>query len=208
MSQQNEQDKKLSDPRGWVEKYGDYLYNYAFMRLRDKTAAEDAVQETFLAALKARDRWTAQSAEITWFIGILKHKVVDHIRRAVREESVDQIDQLPVEKEGLYHEGARWKGHWIPDRGPTRWGEDPHKELENKEFRKVFMACLEALPGQLSRVFTLYTMQEMATEKVCNILDITATNLRVMLHRTRRQLRRCLEINWIGDKGSKQGMPP
>jgi RNA polymerase sigma-70 factor (TIGR02943 family) len=197
-----------STPREWVSRYGDYLYNYAYMRLRDSTAAEDMVQETFLAALKAHGRRTGEATEITWLIAILKNKIVDYIRKVSRERTQEHIDELPVESEGLYEDSGQWRGHWIPRRGPVAWGGDPSRMVENKQFWEVFERCLAALPRQFARVFTLYVTEEMTTEKVCNILNVTATNLRVMLHRTRRQLRRCLELNWIGSGRTGKGRKP
>ena len=74
----------LSDPERWVELYGDYLFKYALMRLRDAAKAEDAVQETFLAALKGGKTFAGRSAEKSWLVGILKNKVCDHYPKASR----------------------------------------------------------------------------------------------------------------------------
>ena len=60
-----------SDPERWVELHGDYLFKYAMTRLRDPTQAEDAVQETFLAALKGGEAFAGRSAEKSWLVGIL-----------------------------------------------------------------------------------------------------------------------------------------
>ena len=79
----------LSDPERWVELHGDYLFKYAMMRLRDRAQAEDAVQETFLAALKGGKTFAGRSAEKSWLVGILKNKICDYYRRASRETTVD-----------------------------------------------------------------------------------------------------------------------
>ena len=75
----------LDKPETWVDKYGDLLYRYALSRIKDPSTAEDLVQETFLAALKARRTFRGRSSARTWLIAILKHKIVDHIRKRVRE---------------------------------------------------------------------------------------------------------------------------
>ena len=82
----------LSDPEQWVELHGDYLFKYALMRLRDPARAEDAVQETFLAALKGGKRFAGRSAEKSWLVGILKNKIFDHYRKASRETSFTDLD--------------------------------------------------------------------------------------------------------------------
>src|SRR5439155_314666 len=74
-------------PDDWVEAHGDYLFNFATGQLRDASVAEDLVQDTFLAAFKARDRFASQSSERTWLVGILRHKIYDHLRRACRERA-------------------------------------------------------------------------------------------------------------------------
>src|SRR5580704_8755916 len=75
----------LSDPERWVDLHGDYLFKFALARLRDPQQAEDAVQETFLAALKGGRNFAGRSAEKSWLVGILKNKVYDHFRKASRE---------------------------------------------------------------------------------------------------------------------------
>ena len=68
-----------------MELHGDYLFKYALMRLRDPAKAEDAVQETFLAALKGGKSFAGRSAEKSWLVGVLKNKIYDHYRKASRE---------------------------------------------------------------------------------------------------------------------------
>ena len=82
----------LSDPEQWVELHGDYLFRYALMRLRDASKAEDAVQETFLAALRGGRNFAGRSAEKSWLVGILKKKVSDHFRKASRETPFTDLD--------------------------------------------------------------------------------------------------------------------
>src|SRR5450432_1762306 len=91
-SSQRQKPPGLSDPERWVDLHGDYLFTYALMRLRDAARAEDAVQETFLAALKGGKTFAGRSAEKSWLVGILKNKVCDHYRKASRETSFTDMD--------------------------------------------------------------------------------------------------------------------
>src|SRR5262249_60497286 len=75
----------VTDPETWVDRYGDGLYRYALLRLRAPDLAADVVQETFLEALRVRHTFARRSSERTWLIGILRHKIVDQLRRASRE---------------------------------------------------------------------------------------------------------------------------
>src|SRR5689334_13627294 len=83
------QSRQDFDPADLVEKYGDFLYRFAMMRVRDEFIAEDLVQETLLAALKSMDKFSGKSSEKTWLTSILKNKIIDYFRQIKPEESVD-----------------------------------------------------------------------------------------------------------------------
>jgi RNA polymerase sigma-70 factor, ECF subfamily len=181
-----------SDPESWVSNHGDYLHRYAMSRLHSSELAEDIVQETFVAAIRARESFAGHSSERTWLVGILKHKIADHFRRNIRLASFESIESL----EGGLDEYFDERGHW--KFGPRKWNVNPAALLQDKQFLHVLNDCLSVLPVRLAQVFTLREMEAMETEQVCNILRISATNLYAMLHRARFRLRRCLEINWFG----------
>src|SRR5574341_585861 len=86
-------------PEDWVEVHGEYLFNFAIGQVRDPSVAEDLVQDTLLAAFKARDRFSGRSSERTWLVGILRHKIFDHLRRACRERAV-RADSAPKRDDG------------------------------------------------------------------------------------------------------------
>ncbi len=188
----------LADPAQWVDLYGDYLFKYALMRLRDPAKAEDAVQETFLAALKGGRSFTGRSAEKSWFIGILKNKIFDHFRKASRETSFTDLDFYADEESDRFVAGGLGKGGWIHALGPTDWPANPGAGLDNELFWKTFHECAGRLPKNVSAVFCLREMDGVDSKEICARLDISANNLWVMLHRARMALRRCLETNWFG----------
>ena len=127
------------DPSEWVGQYGDYLFRYAMLRLRDRSAAEDLVQETFLAALKARGSFSGNSSESTWLVGILKHKIADHFRRQSREAPLGDGD-LRDPPDSSPFDGS---GHWTS--GPTDWGGNPADLYREKKFLEQFTKCLSGL---------------------------------------------------------------
>ena len=190
-------DVQLSKPDHWVDRYGDDLFRYALFRLRDATLAEDVVQETFLAALRARKSFSGRSSERTWLFGILKHKIVDHIRKASRERSVEDPEAPEDVHKNLFNERGQWKVM------PTQWVADPSTILEQKEFQDILEKCLENLPARLSDAFSLREMDGLTSKEVCKVLGISATNLWVMLYRARMRLRRCLEMSWFGKKNER-----
>jgi RNA polymerase sigma-70 factor (ECF subfamily) len=186
----------LSDPERWVELYGDYLFKYALMRLRDPTKAEDAVQETFLAALKGGKSFAGRSAEKSWLVGILKNKIYDHFRKASRETSFTDLEFYSDEESDRFVADGLGKGGWIHERGPLDWP-NPGEGLDNEAFWKTYRDCAGKLPKNISTVFNLKEVDGLESKEVCAMLNISENNLWVMLHRARMALRRCLETNWF-----------
>lgn len=178
------------DPALWVERYGDYLYRYALSRLNNSEFAEEVVQETFVAALRARDQFSGRGAERAWLLGILKRKIVDSVRQRVRLRT-GQGDEMGTDpSEFLFDQ----KGTWRED--PRMFGRNPLTALENQEFWQVFRMCLETLPEKQSLVFAARELDGKQSAKICKEFEISSSNLWVLLHRARLGLMRCLKSRW------------
>ena len=190
-------DTTSTDASRWLDEHGDYLFKYASFRLRDDTAAEDAVQETFLAALRAYEKFEGRGSERTWLVGILKHKIIDHFRKVEREAPIGEISAEGPEHLEFFERTDQWAGHWNADHAPSDWHATPAELIERTDFWKVFNDCLTPLPQRTASAFTLREVDGLKSEEICEILAISANNLWVMLHRARLHLRNCLEINWF-----------
>jgi RNA polymerase sigma-70 factor (ECF subfamily) len=168
------------------------LLKLARLQLRNDSWADDAVSETLLAALEQSATFAARSGLKTWVIGILKHKIVDQLRRNGREMSIDaELDSGAVDSiDALYAaSGARVT--------PAQdWG-DPETLLARRQFFDMLQLCLEALPGSLGRVFLMREWLELETEEICTQLGISVSNCHVMLFRARVRLRECVEAKWM-----------
>ncbi len=176
-----------------IEQERAYLLRYALLQLRNPAQAEDAVQETLLAALEGRERFSGRSSLRTWLTGILKHKIIDHLRRSGREQPLVSADDDRSEADAvdaLFVEDGHWREF------PAQWG-SPAKAFENSRFWSAFELCLQRLPARTAKVFTMREVMEMTTDEICQELDITTTNCWVMLHRARLMLRECLEMTWF-----------
>lgn len=187
----------LSDPERWVDEHGDYLFKYALSRLRDPAKAEDVVQETFLAALKGGSKFAGRSSEKSWLVGILKNKICDYYRKAVRETSFTDLEFYKDEESDRFIADGPYKDGWIHERGPQEWSH-PGESLDSEVFWKTFRDCSNKLPKNISTVFTLREVDGIDSKDICALLNISENNLWVMLHRARMALRRCLETNWFG----------
>jgi len=180
------------DPTRWLELHGDALYAYALARIRNAATAEDLVQDTLVSALAGRDAFKGASQERTWLIGILKHKLIDCLRRQRREVPlVNERDESGDIEATLFDE----RGHWQVE--VREWAQ-PERALENEEFWEALRQCLAALPERLGSVFMLRELDGMETEELLQALDISsANNLWVMLSRARLRLSACLEARAI-----------
>ena len=150
------------------------LLKFAQSRLRNAEQAEDAVQETLLAAIEGLDGYAGGASLNTWLTGILKHKIVDGMRRAGREQALDPLDHEPA----------------LPD-------SDPAAAFEHRNLLEIVERGLTQLSRNAARAFVLREVLGMDTAEVCRELAITKNGCHVMLHRARRRLQRCPEIRGL-----------
>lgn len=170
------------------------LYKLALAQLGEKAAAEDAVQETLLAVIETGHKFQGRSSVRSWLVAILKHKVLDELRRASRKTVPPSTtargeEQESAELETLFDQGGRWAEPKDP------WS-DPHTAAEQSAFFKVLEVCLTRLPPRTSRAFLMREWLELTPQEICSELAVTPGNLRILLWRARMQLRLCLDISW------------
>ncbi len=191
------QSPQLSEPEKWLNEYGDYLFNYAIQKLNNITHAEDVVQETLLSALSATKKdsqYLGKSSEKTWLTGILNHKIIDFIRKQVRELTIEDIvalsdSNIENEIDNLFDARGRWLNP------PQKWG-NPEKLLHDSQFLTTLNHCLSKLNPTMSQIFTLKEIAGKSPKDICSKLDITSTNYSVILYRARMKLRQCIEHIW------------
>jgi len=182
--------KNTLSPEKWVDLHADYLFNYTISRINNHDLAKDLIQDTFFAGLKAMNSFQGKASERTWLISILKRKIIDHYRKINSAKGKAEV------KMNFYSDGDR-EGEWIEERVPSDWGNEVEKSIENEELNVVLEKCIGDLPDKYAIVFRMKTIQQFDTEEVCKELDITASNLWVIIHRARTQLRKCMEENWF-----------
>ncbi len=174
-------------PETWVEKYGDSLYNYAYVRVNHAETARNLVQEVFLLALQARDSFKGKSSEQTILTTILRNKIIDYYRTKEKATQTLLHDSLPFKDRGML------SGHWRKSGAPDNWKKNAEKLIENEELAEALQKCLGHLPYQWRSSFFLKKIDEESTENVCKELEIPASNVWIILHRARLKLRECLE---------------
>ena len=173
-----------------VQSLRPYLLRYAQLQLRSREAAEDAVQETLVAALAGEASFGGRSNLRTWLTGILKHKIVDAIRKASREVQPVAGEDDASEFDSLFDQRGHWSQH------PDAW-EHPEGALEQKQFLAALEKCLAGLPAKTAQVFMMREHLGLETAEICKELGVTATHCWVMLYRARMALRLCLQESWF-----------
>lgn len=181
----------------WLDEHGNALYSFALLHLRSPHLAEDAVQETLLAALQAQERFSGNASIRTWLIGILKHKIIDEFRRQSRDAtSIDPDEAAWEDAETTRIDQAFIKdGHWAHTL--SEWG-NPEQGVYGDQIWRLIERCLDSLSPRAARLFMLREIWEMESEAVCAELAISANNLWTTLHRARLSMRQCLEQNGLG----------
>ena len=182
-------------PHLWVDQYADYLFAYACLRIDDKELARDLVQDTFLGALERLDKFDRQCHEKTWLTAILKNKIFDVYRKKSSGLNRQILsDERAVVTDEFFDPES---GHWNDEHCPASFAIEQTDALQNKEFQGVLQSCMKKLPPLWASVFTMKHMDDESSETICTELRLTSSNYWVIIHRSKVQLRSCLQKNWI-----------
>lgn len=179
-------DARPSEAEHWLQRHGDALYAFALARVYDPASAEDLVQDTLLAALRAQDAFRAEASERSWLIGILKHKCVDEIRRRARSARTQEPYADDIEDQ-LFRADGRWR------EPPGAWADEPLQKIQRDAFITALERCLEGVPDAQRVSFVMRELHGLDAAATSERLGVTSNNLYVLLHRARLRLRRCLE---------------
>lgn len=181
--------KHQLDPDKWIDRYSDYLYNFTITRVNDREIAKDLVQDTFFASLKSMKNYKGEASERTWLISILKRKIIDHYRKinSIKGKAEIRMDFKSEDDEG----------NWLEERVADQQYKTAEDNLMNEELGEAIFNCLSKLPEKQATVFRMKTIEGLETETICNELNITASNLWVIVHRARIVMADCMEKNWF-----------
>jgi RNA polymerase sigma-70 factor (ECF subfamily) len=181
-----------ADSKKWFALYGTLLYQYALPRVNDSEIAEDLVQDTFLSALKGLDGFKGEASEKNWLFSILKNKIIDFYRKKATEQSVMSMPDLQLAENDWFDE----EGSWAENRMPKDWHASDNP-TERKEIQKIINWCKDHLKALQQHVFTLKYMEDVESEEICKVLNISSSNYWVLIHRARLQMRDCVEKYWL-----------
>lgn len=177
------------NPNKWIDQYSDYLFNYTITRVSDREIAQDLVQETFLAGLKSMKNFKGEASERTWLISILKRKIIDHYRKINSNKGKAEVR--------INYNDSESEGDWLEERVADPFEKNAEDSMQNCELKVAIHNCLDKLPLKQASVFKMKTILNYETEAICNDLEITASNLWVIIHRARTAMADCLKSNWF-----------
>lgn len=172
------------------------MLKFATLQLADEYLAEDAVQEALISALQHADSFTGQAAFKTWVFAILKNKIIDQLRKQKHLTTISSLFQDDDTEQASMDQLFNEKGYWHLSERPVAWSL-PDQSAENQAFWRVFEACLEHLPAKQAQVFMLREFIEFDTDEICSKMQLTVSNLNVLIYRARLKLRECLENTWV-----------
>lgn len=181
--------ENLLDPNKWIDLYSDYLFNYTISRVNDREIAKDLVQDTFFAGLKSMKNFKGEASERTWLISILKRKIIDHYRKINSKKGKAEVRMTYISDEN--------EGDWLEEKVEDVGYLNAQETLENFELGEAIYDCMRKLSSKQATVFKMKTILGYETEAICNELNITASNLWVIIHRARQQMAECLQKNWF-----------
>jgi RNA polymerase sigma-70 factor (ECF subfamily) len=180
-----------------VRRYTPMLMRLARMYVPTDALAEDVVQETWVAVLRGLDRFEGRSAFKTWLFRILVNRAKTRGVREHRSIPFASVGSDGVEEgEGPTVDPSRFTSEGAWTSAPADWHDDPEASLESEEALRIAREAIAQLPERQRIVITLRDLEGLSSDEVRNVLDVSETNQRVLLHRARAKVRKALE-EWV-----------
>ena len=181
-----------------VDRYGASMLRLATSLVGSRAVAEEVVQETWLAVFQGIERFEGRASLKTWLFRILTNRSKTRAEREGRTvpfsalgDAREEGEDASVDPDRFFGPDHRWSGHWTEY--PHRWDTVPERRLLSGETASVIAAAIAELPPTQRTVITLRDVEGWSSDEVCNVLQLSETNQRVLLHRARTKVRRALE---------------
>lgn len=186
----------------YLAKLYEQMLNFAKLQLNQSDLAQDAVQDSLMAAMQYHQRFKGNAAFKSWVFAILKHKIIDLIRKQQKYTAFSELYQNETDdfeiSDLLFAESGRWQSDYMPQAFDDSWC-DPHLQAENQHFWQVLEYCLEHLKSEQARVFLMKEYIGLDTAEICQAVNISREHFYVLIHRARLRLQQCLTQHWFNE---------
>ncbi len=184
-----------------IDRHYQSMLRVARLHVATREAAEDVVQETFLGLISGIDRFEARSSLRTWMFRILVNRAKSRGERERRSQPFSSLEsELDADEPAVdpdrFRSNGRWAGFWCT---PPSAEHLPEAGVLAAEVGDRLAAAIDALPPVQRTVITMRDVQGLSSAEVCDLLDLTQGNQRVLLHRARSKARADLE-RYLGER--------
>lgn len=181
-----------------IEAHHSSMVRLAMVYVPSRAVAEEVAQEAWLGVIQGLDRFEGRSSLKTWIFRILMNRAMTRGQREHRTVPFSAVfdpsrepPEPAVEPDRFRPAGESWAGGWV--QFPRSWEGSPEARLLSGESLDHVSRAIDALPPSQREVITLRDVEGWSSREVCNVLGITETNQRVLLHRARSKVRRAME---------------
>ena len=184
-----------------VERYHPSMIRLATAYVPSYAVAEEVAQEAWLGVLNGLGRFEGRSSLKTWIFRILTNIAKTKGAREQRSQPFSSVFDSPADDEPTVDPDRFTSGgEWLL--APNGWGDSPEQKLESAECQSLIHSTIESLPANQREVIRLRDVLGFTSDEVCNALDVSETNQRVLLHRARARVRRALE-DYFDEAGAR-----
>lgn len=185
----------------YMQTFYPQMLSFAQNQLGDKSVAEDLIQETFISASQHLEGFKNNAALKSWVFAILKHKIIDHIRKHSKTTTFSQLlteqdDEDNTLLETLFDHTGHWYKETTPKAFDHSW-QNPELQQQQQDFWSILETCLTNLPQEQARAFLMKSYIELDTQEICHHMCITQQKFYVLIHRARLRLQECLNLRWF-----------
>jgi len=178
----SEETQVLNSTENLVENHGDYLFQFAMSKLKNRDISLDMVQDTLLTTLEKIDQFEGRSSLRTWMTTILNRKIIDHWRKDKRNNGSISSEKISGEiNDTVMHQNPK----------------NPAELTEQAESRSIMEMCMDQLPDQWREILHAKYYDEKNGEEISKEFSITSSNFWVIVHRAKAQLRGCMDKKYL-----------
>jgi len=173
-----------------VTRYKDFVFTIAYRMVKSKEEAEEVAQDSFIKAYQSLSSFRGESKFSSWLYKIVYRKALDRIRTINKKRTVELVEEIT-----MYGNDETWG---IPDENALHY-------LEEKEKKKIIQDSILQLKEQDAAIITFYYFEELSVKEIADITKLSADNIKIRLHRSRKRLYSLLKYHMLPEITDSNG---